>query len=885
MPAIPFVTFNTQTDQYSVDDAACRFLQTLKGPIGVVSIAGKYRTGKSLFLNRVILNERPGSGFNVGSTINACTKGLWIHSKTITCTSPDGKPMQVVVMDSEGIGSLDASSTHDCRIFSLALLLSSFFVYNSVGSIDDTTLKTLSLVTNISKQVRIQSDKTATPEELAALFPSFCWVVRDFTLRLEDMNGDSINSNTYLEKALDTKSESDETEQVKKVIKECFPNRRCVTMVRPCQEESDLQDLDNMSNKKLRPIFVSQMDDIRGMIRSNVKPKTFMDTPVSGNMLATMAKTFTKSINEGAAPVIKDSWDMISEIQGRELVDSSVEAFEYSIQQYNVVGKLLSTELLTEKLNVWYTNILSSFKTNSMVQNVTCTKKLISRLKTIQSKSIVDNEITISRCMEKVLNMLKDDVDVITDVAELRPTFKKRTDQLFTLVDRSNSVVGRWSSLKIPFIWKYISRITSERADHIKTLEEERDMSEKIVKGLRLQIKESQDDFDQANKNHEESMMKLRKEYTHMIGDKEQRFTAERKEMSDQLTTTMTRVKKMEERVMNVTDEYSTKLQDKSTQLTNSEAKLGVVTEEVVIIKQECEDLQQLIDELKEEVKSDGCLRLQLVEMEQQLETANNTVAQLKVSVKNNEIRFKQFVDEMNKESVETIERLKNGCFIEKEKYTTALATHEADIQTVKNELTGRVSTLTSELKSCRSELQRVKQISSDSQKRYETEVNTLTSTNDQLVKQVKEERDSYVLDINKVRQEYSGSKKALDAEYRVLQDKFMDNHMKSTTRVRELETSLTCSNVELEGCKRRLAEVDEEAGSRKKMKLDLHKAQSELERRRSVSEWLEKDKAIKEQRISDLNKTVSKLEKRVHEEGRQHEMALLKMKMAFENR
>lgn len=47
-----------------------------------MSIVGKYRTGKSFFVNRVLLNQKKG-GFQVGPTINPCTKGLWLWKKTI----------------------------------------------------------------------------------------------------------------------------------------------------------------------------------------------------------------------------------------------------------------------------------------------------------------------------------------------------------------------------------------------------------------------------------------------------------------------------------------------------------------------------------------------------------------------------------------------------------------------------------------------------------------------------------------------------------------------------------------------------------------------------------------------------------------------------------
>jgi len=70
-----------------------------------------YRTGKSYLLNRVLLDQH--SGFKVGSTINACTKGLWIWNKPIIGKSETGETMDILVVDTEGLGALDEDSNHD----------------------------------------------------------------------------------------------------------------------------------------------------------------------------------------------------------------------------------------------------------------------------------------------------------------------------------------------------------------------------------------------------------------------------------------------------------------------------------------------------------------------------------------------------------------------------------------------------------------------------------------------------------------------------------------------------------------------------------------------------------------------------------------------------
>ena len=61
------------------------------------------------------------------------------------------KAFKCLVVDSEGIGAFNEDKNHDTRIFLLALLLSSYFIYNSMGTIDETALQSLSLIVNLSK--------------------------------------------------------------------------------------------------------------------------------------------------------------------------------------------------------------------------------------------------------------------------------------------------------------------------------------------------------------------------------------------------------------------------------------------------------------------------------------------------------------------------------------------------------------------------------------------------------------------------------------------------------------------------------------------------------------------------------------------------------------
>jgi len=100
----------------------------------VVSVVGRYRTGKSYLLNRVLLNQ--SNGFEVGPTINACTKGLWIWPELVELPTRDGTTLPAIIMDTEGLGSLEEGENTDLKIFLMSTLISSLMLYNSMGNID-----------------------------------------------------------------------------------------------------------------------------------------------------------------------------------------------------------------------------------------------------------------------------------------------------------------------------------------------------------------------------------------------------------------------------------------------------------------------------------------------------------------------------------------------------------------------------------------------------------------------------------------------------------------------------------------------------------------------------------------------------------------------------
>ncbi len=99
------------------------------------------------------------------------------------CDKNTNKIKKCVIIDTEGLGSLEEGQNTDMKIFLMAVLLSSYLIYNSVGSIDEKAIENLSLVINLAELLH-KNQNQYDSQQLINSFPSFMWLVRDFSLRL-----------------------------------------------------------------------------------------------------------------------------------------------------------------------------------------------------------------------------------------------------------------------------------------------------------------------------------------------------------------------------------------------------------------------------------------------------------------------------------------------------------------------------------------------------------------------------------------------------------------------------------------------------------------------------------------------------------------------------
>ncbi|KAG7536230.1 Guanylate-binding protein N-terminal [Arabidopsis suecica] len=320
--------------KFRMDPEAVATLQLVKEPIGVVSVCGRARQGKSFILNQLLGRS---NGFQVASTHKPCTKGLWLWSSPIKRTALDGSEYNLLLLDSEGIDAYDQTGTYSTQIFSLAVLLSSMFVYNQMGGIDEASLDRLSLVTQMTKHIRVKaSGGTSSRSELGQFSPIFVWLLRDFYLDLVEDNR-KISPRDYLEIALrpvqGTGGDIGAKNEIRDSIRALFPDRECFTLVRPLNNEKDLQRLDQISLEKLRPEFGAGLDAFTKFVFEKTRPKQLGGTVMTGPILVGITQSYLDALNNGAVPTITSSWQSVEETECRRAYDSGVEAYMAAFDQ------------------------------------------------------------------------------------------------------------------------------------------------------------------------------------------------------------------------------------------------------------------------------------------------------------------------------------------------------------------------------------------------------------------------------------------------------------------------------------------------------------------------------------------------------------------------
>jgi hypothetical protein len=406
---------------FQINPQALNFLKSIKDEIIIVSVVGKARTGKSYLMNLLLdLIGKGIPGFQVASSLQSCTKGIWLWSTPKNSLNGNAK---IVFLDSEGTSSTDKSTrTYDSRIFALVVLISSLFLYNTYSNIDEHGINELSLAAHLSNAITTNSN-IDKDELLTELSPKFIWIIRDFTLeKVHPETGEEITSKEYMELCLKNKrcgKNSNDNNVIRQNIIKFFPERDCVTLIRPVDSEADLKRLNNIPYNNLKPEFKMEFKKLKDKIFKEALPKKLNGKKLTGPALATLIEEFVKVINSGKIPNINNTWDSVIEKDVSDSFYKSYELFKNNLNQLklgqnNVYDNSdLLKKLYTFKYNAInnYDNLLQSngdtFKQKNYRRMYLDTKKnLIFKIdSTIKKVVSQNNSLSANYCSNTLTNI------------------------------------------------------------------------------------------------------------------------------------------------------------------------------------------------------------------------------------------------------------------------------------------------------------------------------------------------------------------------------------------------------------------------------------------------------------------------------------------------
>ena len=649
--AIPLI-LHYEKEGFRVTPEGLNLLNSIDKKIGVISVAGKYRTGKSYLLNKIILDIKT-KGFGVGPTINPCTKGIWIYEKPIDIKTSDGDEIALLILDSEGLGAFDEDANHDTRIFMLAVLLSSFFIYNSVGSIDENALNNMSLIINLTKNLQIRaSDSELDVEELSNYFPSLLWVLRDFSLQLVDASGNAITTKEYLENALQPqKGTSDAVEaknRVRKLLKHFFRDRDCFALVRPSEDEHTLQHLQEAPASSLRPEFVKMTTQLRKLIYKKVKVKTLNGKALTGKMLAGIALSYVEAINKGAVPTIEGAWQSVCAAECNKQIDLITS--EYDKKLKSSVGKEpLGQEVLKKLHKELKTQAEKEFKDKAVGEDLAqyieaLKKRLTERFEFVRSQN---ERKLLEKCDEQCQLLCQELQDKLrageyTDFQIFRRDFEKKCTEL-----RKKMPPGEAAELKLKELSanllteaaEYISRnamleqqnsnrkltqqlefvrsaldtkkeeFNKEKEyykNRMKELENDNYQLKAQVAGLEMKLEEQKNEKERINENHLQRMSTMKDDF-------KDRFN----EYKEKYETTSKLYKELQ-------DKYNSEVNGLQKDLALARQELEWKTKEANELKSRKEDLDGEVRDLKANIKA----------MKTDIENKDESIKQLRAAPK-----------------------------------------------------------------------------------------------------------------------------------------------------------------------------------------------------------------------------------------------------------
>nr|AAH11336.1 Gbp2 protein [Mus musculus] len=528
---------NTEA-QLVINQEALRILSAITQPVVVVAIVGLYRTGKSYLMNK-LAGKR--TGFSLGSTVQSHTKGIWMW-----CVPHPKKAGQtLVLLDTEGLEDVEkGDNQNDCWIFALAVLLSSTFIYNSIGTINQQAMDQLHYVTELTDLIKSKSspDQSGIDDSanFVGFFPTFVWTLRDFSLELE-VNGKPVTSDEYLEHSLTLKKGADKKtksfNEPRLCIRKFFPKRKCFIFDRPAQRKQ-LSKLETLREEELCGEFVEQVAEFTSYILSYSSVKTLCGgIIVNGPRLKSLVQTYVGAISNGSLPCMESAVLTLAQIENSAAVQKAITHYEEQMNQKIQMPTETLQELLdlhrpieSEAIEVFLKN---SFKDVDQKFQTDLGNLLVAKRDAFIKKNMDVSSARCSDLLEDIFGPLEEEVKLGTFskpggyylFLQMRQELEKKYNQAPGKGLQAEAMLKNYFDSKADVV-ETLLQTDQSLTEAAKEVEEERTKAE-AAEAANRELEKKQKEFELMMQQKEKSYQEHVKKLTEKMKDEQKQLLAE----------------------------------------------------------------------------------------------------------------------------------------------------------------------------------------------------------------------------------------------------------------------------------------------------------------------------------------------------------------------
>jgi hypothetical protein len=311
----------------------------------------------------LLLNEK--DGFELGGSVDSCTRGIWIWDTPIKHKNKHGE-FNLILMDTGGFGSTDRNTELDNKIFVLSLLLSSYFVLNTKNVIDRDAINHLNIMNDLSNYISINNEVN---QNYSINLPDFVWILRDFFLKLKE------TPKQYLEMKME--SLKIHNGNIHEIMKKSFNSIDCICLPFPIKNgldemtlEETLQNFNQIDPNHLQIEFRNGIIQFRKTIEENISPKAVSKIPLSGAAFTKFIQIGVKQLNENHSVFVADSLvESIKYVAEKAVIEEIIEYRKFLSRNLVPLNLDVLEGKNRETIEVRYKNLLNKLNGSNDLTN------------------------------------------------------------------------------------------------------------------------------------------------------------------------------------------------------------------------------------------------------------------------------------------------------------------------------------------------------------------------------------------------------------------------------------------------------------------------------------------------------------------------------------